>query len=342
MRNIGLLALIILTFGCTDPIELDFKTEPGNFVVIDGFITTDRGPHIVNISTTSPFVNDDISLPGKVSGAEVSISDDLGETTFLFETSPGEYATPSNFRGLPGRTYTLEVNIRNDQYVSTPQTLPEPSFIDSLYYEKDKIVFFNSFDQEVEWDVINLLADVTISSPQIYAGFGWNGTFQYVAPLSAGQRIECFVDEEGTGFSRLLDPLNFGTIQKSVYIDRLGNGNRFNSRYSFNATLYTYGEEAHDYLSLIEDQVNSTGSVFDPQPFQINGNIKNCQNEDQVVLGFFGAYAVDSRRIFISKFELNFPDDSCIPVGSVGLPPEHCFDCRAFLGTYVGRPSFWR
>jgi len=64
----------------------------------------------------------------------VTISDNDGNTEVLNEKSPGNYLT-SSLLGVPGRTYSLSVNIDGQTY-NASSTMPYPVSIDSIYFAK--------------------------------------------------------------------------------------------------------------------------------------------------------------------------------------------------------------
>ncbi len=329
----------LLVLGCIDPVDLDFNTD-NSFVVIDGFITDQFGPHLIAITRTEPFINDDLNVPKPIRNAVVKVLDEFGNEELLTEGNDGFYRTSTAFRGAVGESYTLQVELGGNTYRSTPQTILEPSTLDSLYYETSTRTTFTDLGNEFIQDIVNLYVDLSFSSSDVFSALSWNGTFQWVAQLNAAQGVQCYVNEFDNGFSTIIDPADFGISQKEVLVDFLVNGDRFVERYSFNALIYTFGKDAYDYLNKVNDQSNSTGSVFDPLPFQINGNISNVSS-DETVLGFFGAYSVDSRRVFFSNGDLQFPIISCTGGTGLGAPPPACLDCTAFPGAFTNRPTFW-
>lgn len=60
-------------------------------------------------------------------------------------------------------------------------------------------------------------------------------------------------------------------------------------------------EEAHDYLNLLKIQKNSGNSLFDPPPFEINGNLRNVDDPNEKVLGYFFASDQDTKSIKINR-----------------------------------------
>ena len=111
------------------------------------------------------------------------------------------------------------------------------------------------------------------------------------------------------------------------------------------------------------------GTIFDPQPSELNSNITNLTNPSEVVVGFVEVNDMQSKRIFISRSQVpdwrysrycpeivvpnisdsiqyysnylpnipNEPKEELIP--SYFAAPPDCVDCTT-RGTNV-RPPFW-
>lgn len=104
-RIIAIAFSAILLFSCTKEIDLKLKnTEPQ--YVITGVVQAGDSVHYVSITQTVDF--DQSNEFPKVSGAEVILSDGVGNSVALGEVSPGIYATV-NFMAFEERTYTLSV-----------------------------------------------------------------------------------------------------------------------------------------------------------------------------------------------------------------------------------------
>jgi hypothetical protein len=113
-----------------DVIDLDFS-EFESQIVIEGNITDQPGPYTVNISRTASHNRTD-RFP-LVAGAEVIISDDAGNAETLREEKAGCYRT-REFEGVPGRTYSLFVEVEGEEYSATCK-MPEPMQLDSVGYD---------------------------------------------------------------------------------------------------------------------------------------------------------------------------------------------------------------
>jgi hypothetical protein len=127
LATIIFFAALLLGSSCQKTVKLDLNTIPPQ-VVIEGEVTNAVGPYTVTINQSVNFYADN-TFPA-VSGAIVKISDNLGITDSLTETTPGTYRTHT-LQGKPGNTYTLSVSALNQQYSAT-STMPAPVTLDSV------------------------------------------------------------------------------------------------------------------------------------------------------------------------------------------------------------------
>jgi hypothetical protein len=101
--------ILIVSFTlitCVDPYTPDLRSFE-SLLVVDALVTDENTSDYVRLSRTT-------ETPGAekvpVTGAKVTITDDLGSSIILEERYPGDYRTDSlMFRGAVGRTYTLSI-----------------------------------------------------------------------------------------------------------------------------------------------------------------------------------------------------------------------------------------
>jgi len=121
-------ALISITgISCEKVVDIDLNSSSPR-IVIEGSISDSPGPYYVQLSQTVNF--DQSNTFPAVTGAQIGMSDNLGNSELLFEIMPGIYKT-SSMQGVPGRTYTLDVIADGKEYVAV-STMPSPVGIDSL------------------------------------------------------------------------------------------------------------------------------------------------------------------------------------------------------------------
>jgi len=132
-------ALFLIIASCTERIEIKLDDSTVRLVV-DGSVTNETKVHSVILSkTTSYFYSE---KPPMVAGAEVSISSGT-RIIQLTEAQPGIYQTDSTFVGRGGRSYTLNIKLKNpvggfDEYSAT-SSMKETVKLDSvnLVYHPD-------------------------------------------------------------------------------------------------------------------------------------------------------------------------------------------------------------
>ena len=130
--TIGILSIIFAT-ACTESLDIDLNEGENNRLVVAGEITNEPGPYSVRLTrSTSYFYNQ--PAPAEL-GATVTISD--GEQTFVLldEDNDGTYWTDSAARGVPGRTYTLNIKLANGEEYEAVDHMPIPNRFDTIYYE---------------------------------------------------------------------------------------------------------------------------------------------------------------------------------------------------------------
>lgn len=363
-----ILFLIICINGCTDPIFFD-TSQSQSLLIIDGAITNEPGPHHIVLARSAQFAG--VREGGnelRVFGATVTISDDLGNEVTLTEYDTGNYVTPNSFHGEIGRTYILNIETPDDKrYVSTPQKLPPTGNIDNVYHEfvQEEILKEGALIKvnRVRYDV-----DFTFTQPEQYFRWDWESTYMFPT--------KCYLEDPGPTCNPALAlnmdpnpprwcyvsdslPANFVNITSredfttaSILDHRMASlpyDARFVRRLGFKAIQHSLSKEAYDYWKLVETQVGSNGTIFDPSPVRITGNMVNVNDEEEIVLGFFGAYGVTSRRDYADArfFEIKTPDIICpmqSPIIFASLPSANgnwCHDCRLYLNGKAEKPDFW-
>ncbi len=128
------LLLICFFSSCEKVIDLKLDTSSPS-IVIQGNVFDHDGPYKIQISKTVAFTEPNI-FPA-VTNARVTISDNLGNSETLTESSPGTYIT-STLKGKSGVTYTLTVETEGKTYTAL-STMPEPVNIDRIYIRKSDV-----------------------------------------------------------------------------------------------------------------------------------------------------------------------------------------------------------
>ncbi|MFC2084077.1 DUF4249 domain-containing protein [Bacteroidota bacterium] len=188
-KIIGFLIFLILICSCDETIlDIDLSEFERN-IVIEAVISDRTGPYTVKISRIENFFEEEVTL--LVTGAEINVYDDEGNTETLTEVNAGMYRG-SKIRGVPGRRYKLEVQYKGEEYIAY-STMPEPMTLKSIVTEK---VESNNYK------LLFFISDILDVDEYCKLKIFRNGQFQrdilYYDKLSEGDEV--VIDE--TGFTR--------------------------------------------------------------------------------------------------------------------------------------------
>ncbi len=365
------IALLLSLAACITSLD----QEPSDFedyLVVEGFINDDFGPHSFRVSRVSRFagIRDGGATP--LIDADVSIEDQNGQVTVLrretvrrkdlFNEPPGcniminfvdvqtSYRTPGSFKGEVGNTYTLEIRTLDGKvYRSEPQTMQPTPPLEALDLAFKELP---SLDDIVKPSGVEVLA-IWQDPPEEANYYFWriNGTYRistseeglpggtccFFDPTDNKER-NCWIierDLEGNEIAFSDDRVNGERISTKVaFIE--DNGLRFASLtlpeeklYHVEVEHYQVPEGAFNFYQNLNILDEIDGEIFDPPPLSIRGNIFNINDVREPVIGFFGAYSVQKKDIFISKELLKFRQRFTNP----------CGDCRIRAGAQVEVPE---
>ncbi|QSE97057.1 DUF4249 domain-containing protein [Fulvivirga lutea] len=156
MKNFAILLFgLVVLFSCEEVVQLDLDSaEP--IVVIEGLVLDRQTTQYVKISRSVNFYSDESSEP--IRDANVYVTD--GSVTYTYEHNPndqsayeGYYFSTLSFRGIPGRTYTLVVDVDGTRYTAQDQLFPVTA-IDSLSVRINEDEFEDPEDEGYFYEVL--------------------------------------------------------------------------------------------------------------------------------------------------------------------------------------------
>jgi hypothetical protein len=316
---IYLLSIVSLT-SCIDEVDLPVRNEASRLIV-EGMITNEAPPYTVRLFTTGNFVSaryPPASLG--VQGALVQITDDAGNSTVLkaILEQPGIYQTAdTTFVGQVGRSYVLSVAMPDGKmYLSQPEKLLPVPLLEEL-----KAEFVDIADRSRP-SGYRVLVD-TQDPVETTNYYRWSA-YGYVRRESEGLPLL------GGGICCKSCWLLIANNDVNIFSDANINGNRIQGRFALFSPFYLRGKqyvevsqysltrEAYQFWKLLDEQQTRTGSLFDPQPAPIEGNMYNAEDANELALGYFGASAISRKRLIIAGDTVTmFPDyeKEFIPIG---------------------------
>ena len=301
--RILVLMAFLLPGGCIEPFEPDIEKYE-NILVVDGLITDKKEVYTIRLSRTLRF---DESRPIMETGALVEVVDDQGNLFSFNESSDGIYTSDTNsFVGVPGRSYMLMIQTQDGAYyASSVDLLKAAPVIDSVFYKyKEETLPGNEILQGIE---IILDTDDPQNGTRYYR-WEWLETWEFSVPytkLGYEAREFCWASEPSDQIviaSTMQLSKDVVNDQRIYFVDN--RSNRLLKAYSTLIRQYALTETTYSFWREIELLNEHTGSLFDPPPASVTGNVMNENDPDEPVLGFFQVSGVSEKRFFFRHEEL--------------------------------------
>lgn len=375
IKKIFFIGFIILKTSCIEPFSPTLDNLTSSKFVVDGQISDLEGYQIVSISKTSS-VNNPKKNP--LSGCEVEIIDNLGNTFDLTEFNEGKYRVWIDKQYLKsGNSYQVKIITPDGiEIISEMDQMPECPPVDSVYYNRidyptdnpfkprQAIQFYLDFDggdascRHYRWELTETWEYRATYPKSIY----WNGSkIINIVPVDFSKQYCWSIEKIKNIFT--LSTLNLRENKFNMFKFHLVDDQteRLTYGYSLLIEQFALSEQAYKFWNELRITSNEQGGLYNTQPMRIIGNLRSTTNPEIEILGFFNAVAIKSKRIFVEKvkdFDVFFPD--CAPRkiylgaldvgsnplylinvdGSLMLLPDRCVDCTTVGGSLL-KPDYW-
>jgi len=369
---------IAINTSCKKPYDPPAIRADNKFFVVDGtLINSPDSPTVITLSRTVR-LTDTTTASSPEAGAAVSVESNTGQFFSFNEMPNGIYHSNPLVINASDK-YRLNITTSSgSQYVSDFVEVKQTPPIDSITWQQQN-------------DVMISLDTHDPSNKTKYYRWNFIETYQYEAPLNASlsqnngvlyyvnssnQTFDCWRSVNSTEI--LLGSsiaLSADIINKAPIVTVPQNSQKISIRYSILVKQYALTQEAYQYLQILKKNTENLGSIFDPQPSQLTGNIHSLKNPEELVIGFFSASSVQQKRIFITKYDItnwHFVDSNrecgVMAIGHIPAPdpgffiydysdPDYypyyfcgeaclniarreCVDCR-LRGGVNQKPSYW-
>lgn len=321
-----ILLLAFALVSCLEPYEPEVG-EYDSTLVVDGLFSNSVSPSTVRLSRSFPYSEEE---GAPIQGAVVIIEEEQGGQSRLLETSPGVYQTDTaSFRGQIGRSYRLLVRTPDgDHFESDWEEMKAAPPIDELYSVYQERIP----DDPTSAPIAGMQFFLSTQDPEQntrYYRWEYEETYQFGLRHPAWIRVE-FGSSPGNGEDEIFlvsaDEYEGGSCWKTerstqlliattedftqdiiddlplLYVDNTTS--RLYLRYSLLVKQYAVSKPYYTFLRKIQEINQTTGSLFDPIPNEVFGNINNADGKDIPVLGYFAVAGVSERRIFVNRDEL--------------------------------------
>ncbi len=359
-------------------------------MVVDGSISNEAGPYTIKISQSSP-INEYEEIP--LEACTVTIHENTNNSEVLTEKEPGIYVTSEGgIQGVVGNKYSISIiTPAGKEYSTEPQEMKVPVGIDSVYAE---LIYVNDEEYSNGLPAYQFYIDTkTAPVPENYFFWKITESYEYTVDFDLFDiyfgrlyldtnylRREPILQDYRNNLFRCWKTQTVNSIftgkTSNLIIPKIThqplhivgtNSKRIQERYSLLLKQYTIHEEAYYFWKGIEDQISEENFLVANQPYNIIGNIKNINNPNETVFGYYIVASVTQKRIFVDRpIDVPFYYDMCTlvtdPSAIAGIyefetPPfylveydnsygygvlvfEYCVNCTLSGGNNM-KPDFW-
>jgi hypothetical protein len=276
--------------------------ENMELIVVEGMITDQPGINTIKLYKSTPLGKKTIANP--VTGCNLFITDDLGNSYNLSETSPGTYVTNSGeFCGIIGRKYILKFFTHNNSginysYESLPTEMKPVPPIEELFYEKQLITEGDKDIKRKEGCQIYLNTYDPANNCKFYR-WDYTETWEMRLPFDVPNKICWITNSSNTITIKNTTVLSENKINRFPLNFISNETDRLNVKYSMLVNQYSLNDEEYIYWEKLQNITEEVGSLYDITPASIPGNIYCIEDPNEKVLGYFSVSAKASKRIFI-------------------------------------------
>lgn len=259
------ICLLFVGVSCTDVIEVDVPEAPPRLTIeasLDWQQGTSGNDQTILLSTSTPYFAEQKIAP--VLGASVRVTNEDSGAEFVFEDQNNGQYTISNFIPVIGDTYSLEVVYNGERYTATETLVPVSDIVD---------VYQSTEDGEDE-DALEV--NVTFQDPLGVENYYF---LRFKSDADLFPELYYIKDE-------FIDGNEF-TIYYEKIEDEDDAIKEFQPGETVDIAFYGISKQYHDYLRLLVDQYENSGSPFSPTPVPLVGNCVNIDNPNTIAYGYF-------------------------------------------------------
>jgi Domain of unknown function (DUF4249) len=370
---------VMIVVACREKYVAKVNMPTNGYLVVEGFINTGNAATNFTLSRSSSLDSTKI-IPE--TGAEMEVQSSNGASYPLNENSPGKYSIGQ----IPVDTslqYRIHIKTSSSkEYLSDLEEAKISPPIDSVAWIADTnaidISISTHDDQKksiyYQWEYV----ETWQYSTMLESGYIWTMP-ETLVPRDASESFPayCWASDSSTQIiisssAKLTKDViyEFPIAQVSYTTNKLTN------LYSILVKQYALTEDWYEWQQRLQSNTEQLGSIFDPQPSELTGNIHCITNPAELTIGFVGCTSISQKRIFISHseilpnqliptgyegcFQSEYPwysktTDSILSgsntvitglvfygggITNVFISSVGCVDCRLRGGTGI-KPSFW-
>src|SRR6185295_5018092 len=308
--------LIIFLFGkCKQEYDPHIETKTTGLLVVEGFINSGQGPTTIHLSRSSDLENTTFNPEPS---AQVNVEGEDGSSFLLFDSGNGEYGN-AQIALNAGVKYRLYIRTMDGkEYVSDYTAVKYTPPIDSITWqiENDGLrLYANANDPQNSTKYYQWKYEETWEFHSAY----YNNLIYIVDPVTNVPTAVAYKypdQHNDTTIYKCWNTLNSSTIilgsteklaSDVVYLPVQyiePHSEKLSVLYSINLRQYAISHDEYLFLQKMKKNTEQLGTIFDPQPSEISGNLHCVTDPEETVIGYIEVAQEQVMRIFISNSQV--------------------------------------
>lgn len=294
-------------FSCRESYNPDLKSSATRLLVVEGVLDPGADPTTVLLTRTSDLDN---SAFVHEANAIVTVEGKDNTSRALTYAGTGNYRSPGLNLTI-GNEYRLRIRTTNGkEYLSAWVQAKQAPAIDSIGWKRNDEgvqiyadahdpsgnTRYYRWDYDETWEIrtfyyssfIYIKSNNTVRDRTSTEDVSrcWKYRYSSSIALASSERLQSDIISQA--------PVNF-----------IASGDeRLCVRYSILLRQYALDKAGYEFYELMKRNTENLGSIFDPQPSEIKGNIACVTDPEELVIGYVSASTVAQKRVFISNAAL--------------------------------------
>ena len=328
--------------SCVEPYVPTVMDAPSSYLVVNGFINS-QGSTTIRLSRSLAL--SDSKSPAPEARATVFIQANTGQRFALAETPAGSGTYVSAPLGLdPSQRYQLRLTTTAGQtYASDPSPVQTAPPIDAVHwrYENEGV--------QVYADAHDAAANTTHYRWVIQQTWLFTSPYEAVLEYDPKSRklrpnkhdiYHCWLSTNASPILQTTTArLSQNVVKDFPLLFLSASSEQLRYKYTMLVQQLAQSKEEYDYWEALKKNTESIGTINDPLPTQLTGNVHCLSDAGEAVLGFVGVHSVSEQRIFIAHSDVpelkgvisqTGYDNTCFSIPE-GLP----FPFQTYSGTFA-------
>ena len=306
MNKIYFWLLLLCMASCKDRYNPPAVSVNSSYLVVEGYL---NGSGTTTIRLSRTFKLADTARIPLEQNAQVRVESNSGQAYALTPKGSGMYEA-AQIAFSAAQQYRLYIRTSaNKEYRSEYVPYKATPVIDSINWRRNNEgiqVYANAHDDQSKTTYYRWNYDETW---ELHSAYFSTLDYKNHMIVQRDPTVNIFYCWSSALSSRILLGSSARLQKDVIHLQPLvlvpNASEKLGVRYSIQVRQYALTEQAYQYWLNMQKNTENLGSIFDPQPSEMSGNIRCISNPAELVIGFVSAGTVQSRRIFINNSDVN-------------------------------------